>query len=90
MKKLEVGNLRCKNCRFEEEFYIVTYRTFRGIYFSIKQIARTIEWIKNKHGKCPRCGDTLFGGRLVIRVGKYGKFLGCSNYLKCKYTQNIL
>ncbi len=32
-------------------------------------------------GKCPRCG-----GNLVLRSGKYGKFYGCSNYPKCKYT----
>lgn len=33
-------------------------------------------------GKCPKCGGTL-----VLRTGKYGKFLGCSNYPKCRYTQ---
>lgn len=32
-------------------------------------------------GICPRCGGTL-----TIRQGKYGKFYGCSNYPKCKYT----
>ena len=32
-------------------------------------------------GRCPRCG-----GKLVVRSGKYGKFYGCSNYPKCKYT----
>ena len=34
-------------------------------------------------GRCPRCG-----GRLVERTGKYGSFLGCSNYPRCRYTQN--
>lgn len=33
--------------------------------------------------KCPKCG-----GQLVGRNGKYGKFIGCSNYPKCKYTDN--
>jgi len=33
---------------------------------------------------CPRCG-----GQLVKRSGKYGEFLGCSNYPKCKYKDNI-
>lgn len=32
-------------------------------------------------GRCPRCGGTL-----VLRVGKYGQFYGCSNYPQCKYT----
>ncbi len=31
---------------------------------------------------CPKCK-----GRLVERTGKYGKFIGCSNYPKCKYTK---
>ncbi len=30
---------------------------------------------------CPRCG-----GNLVARDGQYGKFYGCSNYPKCRYT----
>jgi len=34
---------------------------------------------------CPKCG-----GNLVERMGKYGKFFGCSNYPKCQYTENIL
>lgn len=35
-------------------------------------------------GICPRCG-----GRLVVRHGRYGDFMGCSNYPKCRYTRNI-
>lgn len=31
---------------------------------------------------CPRCG-----GNLVVRNGKYGTFIGCSNYPKCKFTK---
>ena len=30
---------------------------------------------------CPKCG-----GRLVERKGRYGNFLGCSNYPRCKFT----
>lgn len=35
--------------------------------------------------KCPKCGS----GYLMIRKGKYGKFLGCTGYPKCKYTKDI-
>ncbi len=35
--------------------------------------------------KCPECG-----GDLVIREGRYGKFIGCSNYPTCKYTRPIV
>jgi len=33
---------------------------------------------------CPNCGEPL---RLVI--GKYGPFIGCSNYPYCTYTQGV-
>ena len=39
---------------------------------------------KIEYGICPRCG-----GMLVRRKGKYGPFLGCSNYPKCNFIQNI-
>ena len=34
-------------------------------------------------GVCPQCG-----GQLVERQGRYGRFWGCSNYPKCKFTLN--
>ena len=30
---------------------------------------------------CPRCGGTL-----VLKSGRYGRFYGCSNYPKCRFT----
>lgn len=39
---------------------------------------------KNNEKTCPKCG-----GRLEKKIGKYGKFWGCSNYPKCQYTENI-
>jgi len=33
---------------------------------------------------CPDCGAAL-----VIRSGRRGKFLGCSAYPKCRYTENL-
>lgn len=35
------------------------------------------------NGKCPKCG-----GNLVERKGRYGSFLGCSNYPRCKFTHS--
>lgn len=34
--------------------------------------------------KCPECG-----GDLVYRQSRYGKFISCSNYPECKYTESI-
>ena len=33
---------------------------------------------------CPHCGKTM-----VIRVGRYGKFLACSGYPRCKTTKSL-
>lgn len=38
---------------------------------------------KIRDGVCPRCGGTL-----VERHGTYGRFYGCSNYPKCRFTMN--
>ncbi|MDX6528485.1 MAG: hypothetical protein QOH41_775 [Blastocatellia bacterium] len=35
---------------------------------------------------CPR---PACGGRLVGRQGKHGSFLGCTNYPRCRHTENI-
>ena len=34
--------------------------------------------------KCPDCGN-----KLIVKTGKFGKFLGCSAYPKCGYTRDI-
>ncbi len=40
--------------------------------------------VEYDNNTCPKCG-----GKLVERNGKYSKFIGCSNYPKCKYTRKI-
>ncbi len=34
---------------------------------------------------CPECGK----GHLSVKLGKFGAFLGCSNYPECKYTKPL-
>ena len=46
---------------------------------NIKQEREIIEEI------CPRCG-----GKLIVRLGKRGKFFGCTNFPNCKFTKNIV
>ena len=58
----------------------------------IDQYAHPSEEEKLRHAKsvkdrvygniCPFCGSPL-----VLRHGKYGEFLGCSTYPKCKFTR---
>ena len=35
---------------------------------------------------CPNCS----GGRLGLRLGKFGAFIGCSNYPECKFTRQLM
>ncbi len=67
---------------------------YYSILMSLKQscsidLDEHIENIKSAQYKiqnniCPRCG-----GKLVLRKGNYGKFYGCENYPKCKFTKEI-
>ncbi|WP_323797494.1 type I DNA topoisomerase [Nisaea sp.] len=34
---------------------------------------------------CPTCSD----GRLGLKLGKFGAFIGCSNYPECKFTRQM-
>ncbi len=34
---------------------------------------------------CPACGD----GRLGLRLGRHGAFIGCSNYPECRHTRPL-
>lgn len=36
--------------------------------------------------KCQACGD----GRLGLKLGKFGAFIGCSNYPECKFTRPLV
>ena len=34
---------------------------------------------------CPSCS----GGRLSLKLGKFGAFVGCSNYPECRFTRQL-
>ncbi len=50
----------------------------------VKNIHNTIKADNNliDNGICPKCGS-----RLVEKNGKYGKFIGCSNFPKCRFIK---
>lgn len=35
---------------------------------------------------CPECGAEK-GGKLSLKIGKFGVFIGCSNYPECRFTR---
>lgn len=61
----------------------ITTEGSRDMHISNVQFAQQTRESALANGKCPKCG-----GNLVKRKGKYGSFLGCSNYPKCKFTHN--
>ena len=45
-----------------------------------------VEMKQEKTGEvCPLCNE----GELIIREGRYGKFVACSRFPTCKYTKNL-
>lgn len=60
--------------KFEEKFEPLLNKAYDGM--------EKIEAEKTGE-KCPECG-----GDLVIRKGRYGDFVACSNYPTCKYVKN--
>jgi DNA topoisomerase-1 len=54
---------------------------------SLREAEEKMEKVKKEiitEEVCPECGS-----KLVIRQGRYGDFLACSNYPKCKFTKNL-
>lgn len=66
-------------------------RTFwQGFSKKLAEVEEKSERVKiaiEKVGKnCPLCEK----GDLVIRTGRFGKFISCSNFPDCKYTEKIV
>jgi DNA topoisomerase-1 len=56
----------------------------------IKDVEKNAERVKIEteklNKKCPDCED----GELVIRVGRFGKFISCSKFPDCKHTEKYM
>lgn len=54
-------------------------------YIKLNQTIDKVEPVDNTGERiCPKCGN-----KLVVRNGKYGKFLGCSKYPICTHNEKI-
>ncbi|MBX3514918.1 MAG: type I DNA topoisomerase [Xanthobacteraceae bacterium] len=62
----------------------------------IKEVIDVLDALLNEHNfppkadgsdprACPQCGT----GRLGLKVGKFGAFIGCSNYPDCRFTRAL-
>ena len=44
---------------------------------------------ENEDGSDPRLCPTCNAGQLSLKVGRFGAFIGCSNYPDCKFTRQL-
>lgn len=58
--------------------------TVKSKHITNVAISKLQNEMKIESGHCPRCGAPL-----ILRNGKYGKFYGCSNYPKCRFTKDL-
>ncbi len=64
------------------EFYEPFAKSLEHTYEEAEKVKVPVE---ETNEKCPTCGSPL-----VIRTGRYGKFVACSTFPKCKYTKQFL
>ncbi|MDD5489988.1 MAG: type I DNA topoisomerase [Candidatus Moranbacteria bacterium] len=60
------------------EFYEPFHKNLAG---KTKEIKKE-DILEKLDKKCPECG-----GDLLVRFGRFGKFIACNNFPKCKYTE---
>jgi DNA topoisomerase-1 len=71
--------------------WVKAIKTFYGPFAkklgSVEKNAKRVKIEVEKLGrKCPDCE----GGELVIRTGRFGKFISCSRFPECKHTEKYL
>lgn len=75
----------------EKEWVPVVDGFYRQFATNLKAADEAIEKIDLKKEpepvgrECPKCGSPL-----LFREGRYGRFIGCSNFPKCRHTEQIL
>ncbi|MBI3385797.1 type I DNA topoisomerase [Candidatus Gottesmanbacteria bacterium] len=63
------------------DFYGPFDKALESTYEGAEKVKLPVETLSEA---CPECGNPL-----VIRVGRYGKFIACSTFPKCKYTRQF-
>ena len=64
-----------------ENFYTPFEKSLSAAAERIEQVKLAVEITDEL---CPNCGKNL-----VVKVGRFGKFLACSGYPECKYTKSF-
>jgi DNA topoisomerase-1 len=92
----EISNGKLQWKQLLKEFWSSFHNTTEEVQkFDITHVIDAIEPLVTSHifpankehdsKKCPHCTN----GMLSLKIGKFGPFLGCSNYPECKYTHKL-
>jgi DNA topoisomerase-1 len=65
-----------------KDFYKPFSKSLEKVSRNRHEIRKASEAVTDK--KCPKCG-----GALVVKWGRSGQFLGCSNYPQCRHTEPL-
>lgn len=92
MMKLNFGRfglyLSCEECKETLKIPLESFGVTINNKLYIKEFLETslkVNGENNKIGeKCPMCD-----GDLILKNGRYGEFIACSNYPKCTFTKNV-
>lgn len=60
------------------EFYTPFHKNLAGKDKSVKKE----DYLEKLDKPCPKCG-----GDLIVKFGRFGKFIACTNFPTCKYTE---
>lgn len=73
----------------DEDWVQVLQAFYPGFHAKVELAGEQVEKVKIADvptgEKCPTCQE----GDLVIKEGRYGKFIACSRYPECKFTKNL-
>ncbi|MDO8529262.1 MAG: type I DNA topoisomerase [bacterium] len=69
----------------KREWVPVIREFYKSFHANLKQKTTDVkkeDFLEKLDRKCPRCE-----GELLMKFGRFGKFIACQNYPKCKYTE---
>lgn len=73
------------NTEINQAMTIPTSEVINNIMQDLKEHIFGFDKDGNLQDNCPECKK----GKLSLKLGKFGAFIGCSNYPECKYIKNI-
>ena len=77
----EIASGKNKFLKLMQEFWQPFKKLVDATAANVKREDVTQEILEDK---CPKCGKAL-----ILRLGRKGKFIGCSGYPECDYTANV-